>query len=303
MGRALSGLVGAISSYALISNSTWPLVSFPRWEEFAGNARRQGQIEVMALAVRVPEKQRNQWLEFFESVYERDVREGHIIASKHSEDMYDNGTFVPNGYHANISMKDPDTGGFITNEYSTPHWPISLFTPPPSSFEALNLDYASEPMFKPGLRAVLDIRNETIFTKAHLMASYKVAYSEQQHNSREKATGIPHSGFVTAVHRDPDDEQSDIVALLTGGFTWDAPFVQLLPPRAKGLVAVIHNNCGQEYTFRIDGADVFFVANSDMHDPQYDSHRMLGNLTKFESKKPYQISGHCIYQLVRSDNF
>lgn len=51
---------------------------------------------------------------------------------------------------------------------------------------------------------------------------------------------------------------------------WDSFFADVLPKNSKGLVAVLKNTCEQAYTFKIDGPEVLYLGEGDLHDSSYD---------------------------------
>lgn len=70
-------------------------------------------------------------------------------------------------------------------------------------------------------------------------------------HSKETGSQIdhPHSLVFHPIHRDPDNYESDIVAVTAAGFAWDASLRNLLPSNVNGIVAEILNNCNQSYTY------------------------------------------------------
>ena len=51
---------------------------------------------------------------------------------------------------------------------------------------------------------------------------------------------------------------------------WRRLFDDILPPDAKGIIAVFENSCGQAFTYRIDGRYVDYVGPGDLHDERFD---------------------------------
>ena len=50
---------------------------------------------------------------------------------------------------------------------------------------------------------------------------------------------------------------------------WRTYFLGQLLPGTNGIVAVLSNDCGQDYTYSINGADAHFVGIGDLHDRRY----------------------------------
>lgn len=51
---------------------------------------------------------------------------------------------------------------------------------------------------------------------------------------------------------------------------WRTYFDNLLPPGADGVIVVLENTCNQTYTYRVDGANSFWLGRGDRHDAKYD---------------------------------
>ena len=62
---------------------------------------------------------------------------------------------------------------------------------------------------------------------------------------------------------DASDLQSPIVAVVSAGFAWDASLYNLLPEGVVGMRAVIQNNCGQRFTYEINGTDRGLALNQE----------------------------------------
>ena len=70
------------------------------------------------------------------------------------------------------------------------------------------------------------------------------------------------------------DEADSAVGLLVAMHYWRHTLEHVLQPSARGIVAVIHNTCGQDqelqaFTYRLDGANVTYLGDGDLHDKQF----------------------------------
>ncbi|KAL7556387.1 hypothetical protein ACA910_014129 [Epithemia clementina (nom. ined.)] len=91
----------------------------------------------------------------------------------------------------------------------------------------------------------------------------------------------PLGSYFYPVHEDLYDKNSKVVALIIMYVHWRQLFVNLLPPDAKGLVTVMENTCGQVFSFEINGADVRYLGEEDLHDPHYDHLMQSTKLTSY----------------------
>lgn len=66
----------------------------------------------------------------------------------------------------------------------------------------------------------------------------------------------PLSLFMQPVFEDMFDPQSKIVGLIHAVINWDAYVVSLLPPGVDNLLVVLSNDCGQVYSYQVNGPNV-----------------------------------------------
>jgi hypothetical protein len=62
-----------------------------------------------------------------------------------------------------------------------------------------------------------------------------------------------------------------VVAFLGADIFWQDYLTDILPNNAKGIYVVIENSLGEIFTYQLDGKDVEFVEDGDLHDKAYDS--------------------------------
>lgn len=60
-----------------------------------------------------------------------------------------------------------------------------------------------------------------------------------------------------------------IKGMIMSGVYWRTYFLGQLLPGTNGITTVLSNDCGQDYTYEINGADAKFVGLGDLHDPAY----------------------------------
>mmetsp|Transcript_27427 Transcript_27427/g.65843 ORF Transcript_27427/g.65843 Transcript_27427/m.65843 type:complete len:1348 (+) Transcript_27427:241-4284(+) len=76
-----------------------------------------------------------------------------------------------------------------------------------------------------------------------------------------------------------DFESSQAVAFLSGTYYWSTLLSDILPSGQEGLVVVVSNNCGQTFTYEINGANTTYMGAGDMHDKTFDIYETSTNLT------------------------
>jgi hypothetical protein len=65
----------------------------------------------------------------------------------------------------------------------------------------------------------------------------------------------------------------DVVGSVSLVFSWDTFLNSILPDYIKGVSCVLSASTGQVYSYTISGAQVTFLGEGDMHDPNYDEYR------------------------------
>ena len=57
-------------------------------------------------------------------------------------------------------------------------------------------------------------------------------------------------------------------------------FLQILPSNAEGIICVVENECGQAFTYQIDGQEAIYKGMGDLHDGTFEA---LGEIYYFNS--------------------
>ena len=80
-----------------------------------------------------------------------------------------------------------------------------------------------------------------------------------------------------------DSFESDrkLAGLLTVNLHWSLYFENVLPPSARGYYAVLENTLNQTFTYRVDGPDVVFLGNGDLHETEFDDMGIVTNVAEY----------------------
>eukprot|EP00977_Amphora_coffeiformis_P016030 scaffold4855_cov195-Amphora_coffeaeformis.AAC.15 len=81
-----------------------------------------------------------------------------------------------------------------------------------------------------------------------------------------------------------DDEEEEVVGSFSLTIFWRDLLRNTLPPSSRGLLVVTQNTCGQTFTYEINGAETTYLANTDVHDTQYDGIGLTATLTSILGK-------------------
>ena len=74
-----------------------------------------------------------------------------------------------------------------------------------------------------------------------------------------------------------------VVGVFSSDIYWRLHFEQVLPPNAKGIIAVLENNVNQSFTYQLDGPDVTYLGEGDLHDESFDHMQVSADVSKFLS--------------------
>ncbi|CAB9497506.1 Receptor-type guanylate cyclase gcy [Seminavis robusta] len=95
----------------------------------------------------------------------------------------------------------------------------------------------------------------------------------------EKHGGLPYQNDPLGPTLLPifkDFDQKEVVGFMVFGVYWRTLLNRLLPTGTDGVVVVLENTAGQQYTYRIDGTDATFEGHGDFHDTRYDHLEAVG---------------------------
>ena len=274
---AIAAFSTSITSNALKSqneNASWPFVIIPQFEAQARYVAKIAYLQTLGFGAIVTENERDQWeQEFVPQRVNEWVSES--IRSKFIYDETTNQSFadykmvkavrnrthvtVP-GYRERIfeTILLPD--GNLTYDTNLnpgpylPMWQTYPFTPG-DDHRYVNFDLNTDVTFNRNLIAILTQQ------KAALGRITSLGYG--------RYAGNPTSGFYYPVLTDLPKNSTVAGSLLTL-ILWLPFFSNVLPESAVGIIGVLENTCNQTFTFRIDGAEVTFMGNDDLHDPNYD---------------------------------
>jgi hypothetical protein len=81
---------------------------------------------------------------------------------------------------------------------------------------------------------------------------------------------VPNPTTTTVFDKLGYEENRTVVGAVLGGIYWRIYLNGILPPGANDVMVILKNDCGQTYTYQLDGVDSAFVGFGDLHDNKYD---------------------------------
>jgi hypothetical protein len=98
--------------------------------------------------------------------------------------------------------------------------------------------------------------------------NFFLSLGQNRHNVAQY-TGDPTSSMVYPVFSDFSENRT-LAGVLNTNLYWSFYFADILPPTARGIIAVLENSQNQSFTYRINGPEVEYLGDGDMHEQQYD---------------------------------
>ena len=289
---AIGAFSATITSHMVSSNATWPFVTIPNYEAQVRHISELANIETLAFAPIITTEERNEWETSFvsqnlnpwvqESIATQQMYEGYInetLLSYEVKPIVQNETSDTNGYSTTIfGTIYPPSGGwyFDTSTQKGPYlplWQISPFQPGRTDSD-INFDLNTDSNFDGNVIEIISERQAALGR-----------YTTNGYGKDD--TMNPATGFYYPVLKDTP-HNSTVGGTLVTLIYWMRFFSNVLPPSASGLIGVLGNSCNQTFTFRIDGVNVYFVGDNDLHDSNYDYLKQeVSFLTSSNENKEY----------------
>jgi hypothetical protein len=257
----LAGLANTITSYALGTNATWPYVTIPHYEIRGENFREITSTNLISFAPIVQQIQKwneysfqNQgWLK--ESFDYRGYREVPMPI----REMYrkvDGEDDEEQEWRPELQVEGNDS------KFYCPLWQESEA---PHDTGSINYNLIDHPTFGPLFRTMrkskAPVLSDVFDPTSMLGESAKIDYGDGKYH--------PQSIILQPIYKD-FNEESDLVATLLAVVPWDGYFTNMLHQGANGIILVMRDTCGDEFSYRIDGDKATFLGQGDYHESQYD---------------------------------
>jgi hypothetical protein len=174
------------------------------------------------------------------------------------------------------------------------HWdhaPVWQQAPAPTKNQS-NFDLLSHPVIAQLFHGVWEAQQAILSQAIPLDFLYGGAVTDDKDH--------PHSIVLNPVypslehnHHDPDD----MVGLLAAVVSWDTYLSNILHDGNDGVVVVLHNACGEHFTYCIDSPKAIFLGRDDLHDPQYNELEIRTPFAPFLRLNHTDNHEHCSYDL------
>ncbi|KAL7562125.1 hypothetical protein ACA910_019867 [Epithemia clementina (nom. ined.)] len=265
---ASDNLMGSAVSHQLFTNSSWPFVTVPNFAVKAQKILTLSRASVIGFYPKVTDADRTEWEEYALE------NQGWIDESLkvQKENKYFRGTNLDSYF--DYPHIHTNQGPSATNPKYYPTWQTSPVVP---TWGAWGWDlYAA---FGTDLEEVENTRHVVMGQTDNLPVQANVDWIADRvgHDDVDPtepffATYYPIIGNATdavdVTMLNPENHK--VVGVIATTMFWRKLFENLLAPGSRGLVAVIGSDCNQTFTFQIDGPEVEFLGEGDLHGTKYD---------------------------------
>jgi hypothetical protein len=314
------------TSEALRNDMKWPFVTLSSFEVYVEHTSARSSAEAVVVCPFVTRDNIQRWPNYATN-HQGWIAEGFQIHENSHNVTVD--PIVPIVYHVEIS----DVGGrkeFVNDLDSCcddhyPIMPIWQISPPPTASQIVNYNLMAVQPYKYIYDALMHRRgpvlglagpnqlNNAGSIEKKTGETRRLDYTEQSylqataaadgHVASEElsgmATDFPHSALAYPIFEKPQDKNSTIVGLIFSIIPWDSYIRSVLPAGISGFYCVLHNSCGQAYTFVMRGPHVVLLGEGDMHDPSYDLYKIEMDVAQMWGMEHEVASlGVCLYQMT-----
>ncbi|KAG7338222.1 adenylate/guanylate cyclase [Nitzschia inconspicua] len=283
---AVDSFVTAIVSDAKARNQTWPFVTVPDFAKRASKIRGLSYaLSVTQFQILRNDRDRRIWEDSYVRENDGWVQEGIDVQRSDPSFQQDDSVFdyVPHA-HSSIWYGSVDNVVPSNSAPYTPTWQSYPVFPSP-----YNSNMIMSPMRGSAIKASMASHEVTISRVLNKIESddpnspdFVRAVNEwnEVHVGMNSEATEPLVQFLYPIIVGNDDsyqvpmnqmhpDNSTVVAFMATSFFWRSLLERILPEGQRGLAVVFHNECGQTFTYRIDGASAIFKGEGDLHNPKF----------------------------------
>ena len=291
----LSSLSITIESYALDSGVEWPDILVPHFEHRGRESNKLSRTLQLSLVPLVKSNERELW-DAFAVANQGWIQEGVLATPElHEEFLGPNlvvPTIAPNLYKVDnkTGLSEIQTGpgvDFGPGQYG----PVWQQSPAPHDPSIVNFDLLSMEIFARVYHGMWETRLPVISEVTELEFLYGGAIKDDITH--------PHSFLLEPIYPKLDhtevEDRDSVLGFIVAVLPWDAFLANLLPAQIKGITVVLHNTCGDHYTYILNGATPIYIGEGDLHESKFN---YLGVETDFAPFLEHEFSEkheHCEY--------
>jgi hypothetical protein len=278
--EAVASIAGIVQAHAINSNSTWPFVTVPFFEEHVLATKSLTNAYGLALFPIVSDANRRKWENY--SVENRGWINESYAAQR---DLLENDkSEIPATGLGNMSWFDFLWGEEYKSQRN-PDFSSGIGVP---IFRTRDFDNSVVPIVDTGVGPYYpqwQAASMTRYYQTTVNSNYgnfddfreSVGISTETGDAviGEPWTDSLAPGNISTIvfpifdafHR----EARNVVAFLGVDIFWQDYISQILPPNATGIYVVVESSMGDKFTFALEGERAFCLGDGDQHDPAYDA--------------------------------
>lgn len=262
--NSVSNVATTITSYTLEKNLVWPNVSIPHFElrgELSNDISKALHLSLVPL---VAAANRRGW-ESYAVENQGWIHEG----------VTNGGEYIPSISQQITRYTVGQDGDILVPELARSEYgPVWQQAPTPNDPYIINYNLLSHPLYQ----RVYESMRESKLPVMSEVSDFSFLYAG---GSIQDDVAHIHSALLHPIYPDfntKEHRKEDIVGFLTAILPWGNYFLNILPEGVNGIIVVLHDTCGDHFTFQVNGPDVVFLGEGDLHDPKYN---------QFEVSKPF----------------
>lgn len=259
--------------------------SVPNFEQHAQNFLRLSRAEFIGVNNIVLPSQRDNYTAWVTANYQDFIKDAHMITYGNLDNLDQNTSM----YKPFVTRRDPETRKFVPDIARDIYYVRTTQSPALSN-------YGSVPSIGTAMGLLaFDGVQEVLISEVR---PYRALSAEAHSKLHDGGVGVDHrhSFLYAPMYKSLHDHT--LVGTLTAAIAWDASLRNLLPEEVSGVVCVIRNNCGQQYTYLIDGTKALYQGKGDLHVKTHDTLKKVVDLSWNTEEAFVNTPGHCIYFMV-----
>jgi hypothetical protein len=290
---AIASLAVSFTSYARSTNATWPFVTMNDFQQRAASARSLSDSLFLELLPMVSSETRSSYEEYsLEEMgwlaegrqYQEELGLGNRrlqSATEETSDL-DFSTGIGNKIYALDEtwspVADPGVGPFF------PIWQSS----PVLDRDLVNYNLITYGGYGPGILTAfnkgevaiggIDVAGPGDTSNPDLTTSFFAFILSFAARKSVTYDGDPMSSVYLPVFESYDESKVP-VGVIVAVINWAGYFENIFPPNSAGVIIVLENTCDGPFTYEIDGSEVIYLGQGDLHDTRWDHLEVSGMFT------------------------
>ncbi|KAL7564170.1 hypothetical protein ACA910_021144 [Epithemia clementina (nom. ined.)] len=265
----LESMAITIASYSLASNVSWPFITMPHFEQRGTRNNELSKALQLSLVPLLLKDLKAEW-EDYAAQSQGWVQLGVDASPSLHRDYLGSNSKVPQIPARVFRFENGQNGSTVPQEepgvdvgpgnYAV----VWQQAPAPHNPSIVNFDLLSHPVFKSAYHEMWETSLPVVTEVTDLSFLYDGAVTDDATH--------PHSALLYPIFSSLDRKggfRDDLLGFLVAVMPWDAYFANLIPTNINGMVVVVSNGCGDDFSYRLDGPQAVFLGMGDLHDSQY----------------------------------